>query len=267
MVLWLPIAALLVLIGLALSARFTFWRPNLPGVPILMYHYLTDDLDGTGIPSLRVRPSAFEKQVIFFKEKGYTGLSLNEFYRCLSGESPWPDKAVIITFDDGSRHCLTAARDILSRYGFTATVFIVTDQIGGTNAWDHQKYEPVVKLLDWDEIKELIEAGWEVGSHTRTHPDLTGLSDEALDEELTGSREVLEERLGVKITSLAYPYGFCDERVKQAAARAGYRLGISTRHGKNTRQDDPFELKRIIIKRRDNRLDLILKLKKGRSTL
>ncbi len=260
-------AAGVLLLSLGLSARFTFWRPDLDGVPVLMYHYLTDDISGTGLKKLRVRPSAFVRQMDYLHRRGYSTIGFRDYYEHRTEGRALPERPIIITFDDGARDCLTTARDVLSARGYSGVVFAVSEQVGRTNVWDRSKGEPDVRLLSWGELKDLVKAGWEVGSHTRSHAELTRLSDEALREELTGSKADLEKILEHDILTVSYPYGACDERVMEAARAAGYRVGVTTRHGKNTARDNLLELKRIIIKRKDTRLDLALKLKKGRSTL
>lgn len=264
---WSLITLPALIAGLGLSARFTWWRPNLDGVPALMYHYLTDDVAGTSLKKLRVSPSAFARQVDYLAGRGYQSIGLWDYFKYVTGGRALPERPVIITFDDGGRDCLLRARDILARRGFTAAVFPVAEHVGKTNIWDRPKGEPEIDLLNWDELKDLIAAGWEVGSHTKTHVDLTVLGDDNLAEELAGSKALLEERLGREIMAVSYPFGLADKRVRTAAQAAGYRLGLTTRPGKNTPADDLFDLKRIIIKRRDNRLDLALKLKKGRSAV
>ncbi|MBW2060382.1 MAG: polysaccharide deacetylase family protein [Deltaproteobacteria bacterium] len=267
MAIWPFIIASLGLAGAGLAARYTFWRPNQSGVPAFMYHYITDELEGTKLKKLRVSPSTFAWQMDYLKSKGYHSIGLREYYLHLTAGQNLPARPFMITFDDGARDCLTQARDVLESRGFTAAVFVVTDLVGQTNAWDRDKNEPLVSLLNWEELKELIEAGWEVGSHTRTHMDLTTCTNKVLAEELAGSRDALGEKLGVDVLALAYPYGHVNEAVKEAALKAGYRLAWTIQAGKNEVSDDPLELKRIIIKRKDTRLDFALKLKKGKSTL
>jgi peptidoglycan/xylan/chitin deacetylase (PgdA/CDA1 family) len=267
MALWPFILAPAVLAGGAFAARFTFWRPSLSGVPFLMYHYLSDETAGTGLKKLRVRPAAFARQMAALKKQGYKTVGPREYLEASQGRSRLPERPVLITFDDGGRDCLTQARDVLAGLGYAATVFLVTDHVGGANDWDRGKGEPELALLSWAEAAELVRAGWEVGSHTRTHVDLTHLDAEGLARELVGSRQAIEAALGVAPLAVSYPYGHANEAVRAAAAAAGYKLGFTTDAGKNTPEDDPMALKRIIIKRKDTALDFALKLKKGRSTL
>jgi peptidoglycan/xylan/chitin deacetylase (PgdA/CDA1 family) len=256
----------LVLVGLSLAVRFHFWRPDRPGLPVLMYHYLTDDLSATRLPKLRVSPSAFRRQVSYLASRGYRTVSLDDLDRHYNRGEALPDKPVMITFDDGARIGLPYALDILSSHDYTAVMFVVSDLVGRTNLWDRPKKEPDMDLMNWDELQGFADAGWDIGSHTRTHADLTRLDDQALENELAGSKNDIEARLGRPVTAVSYPYGLCDDRVRSAARTAGYRLGFVTRHGLNPVHQDPMTLHRLIVKRKDTRWDLALKLKKGQST-
>ena len=135
-----------------------------------------------------------------------------------------------MTFDDAYRSVLDLAYPILSSLGLPATVFVVTDfaderrplEWPGIDHWRGGPHEPELRGLNWKELAELADSGWEIGSHTRTHPRLTRLSDEALARELEESRARCEQVLQRPCRSLAYPYGDFDGRVVAAAAKAGY---------------------------------------------
>ena len=92
----------------------------------------------------------------------------------------------------------------------------------GIDHWSPGPHEHELRCMTWAELRGLADGGWEVGSHTRSHPRLPELDDGALDDELAGSRAVCEQNMGRPCTSLAYPYGAVDERVVEAAGRAGY---------------------------------------------
>ena len=263
---WASLAGLAAL-GIGFSLRFTFWRPNIPGVPILMYHFLTDDLYRTKLKKLRVSPRVFYRQMDFLIENGYKTITLNQLYDHLYNGVPLPPKPVIISFDDGDRGSVLLARDALSARGLFGVVFIVSNRIGRTNDWDRDKGEPEFDLLRMTDLVSLTEDGWEIGSHSRTHANLLDRDDASLAWELTQSKAELEALLGREIIAFSYPYGHNDIRIREAAKNAGYKLGVTIRHGKNKPGDDPWALNRIIVKRKDTLLDLNLKLKKGRSTL
>ena len=136
-----------------------------------------------------------------------------------------------MTFDDAFLSVYEQAYPIMARLGLPGTVFVPTSLIGtgepmawpGIDEWLGGPYESELVGMSWQQATELADDGWEVGSHTRTHPHLTQVHGENLAQELQGSREDLEQRLSRPCPSLAYPYGDVDERVVEAAAQAGYR--------------------------------------------
>jgi peptidoglycan/xylan/chitin deacetylase (PgdA/CDA1 family) len=142
---------------------------------------------------------------------------------------------VAVTFDDGFRSVIEHALPILSLHGFVGTVFVATDHVGRDapmdwpviDRWIGGPHEHELLPLSWAELARLAAAGWEIASHTRSHPRLTELDDATLREELAGSREECEQRLGVSCRSLAYPYGVVDHRVMVATRRAGYLAGAA----------------------------------------
>ena len=175
--------------------------------------------------ALSVTPEAFESQMRLLVDRGYRGAT---FYDAVN--DPQAARTVVVTFDDAYRSVIERALPILSELGLPATVFTVTSFAerdepmtwAGIDGWLGGPYEAELAPMSWDELGRLAEAGWEVGSHTHTHPRLTTLGDAELAEELTRSRELCSERMGTACHTLAYPYGDHDERVVAAAGRAGY---------------------------------------------
>jgi len=193
---------------------------------VLCYHALSESWPAT----LSVTPARFEAQLRFLERKGYSGVTFAEAVR--SG----PDARVVaVTFDDAYTSVLEIGLPILDRLGWPATVFVPTrfpDAGGpmswqGIDQWVGGPHEHELSCLSWDELRGLGDRGWEIGSHTRSHPHLTALGDGELRDELSGSRKRCEERLGRPCPSIAYPYGDVDERVRQATAAAGYANGAT----------------------------------------
>ena len=124
---------------------------------------------------------------------------------------------------------------MLAALGLPGTVFVVTDfadsdqplSWDGIDHWVGGEHDPELRGMSWPELQRLEQAGWEIASHTLTHPHLTTLGDDALARELHQSRAACERALGHPVTSIAYPYGSVDERVKRATAAAGYKAGGS----------------------------------------
>jgi len=164
-----------------------------------------------------------------------------------------------VTFDDGYRSVLRAGFPILERLGWPATVFVPAGLVGngrplswpGVDRWLGGEHEPELAALSWEQLRSLKTAGWEVGSHTCTHPHLTRLADAELERELGAARGECERRLEGSCISIAYPFGEVDARVVSASARAGYVTGAGLyeqgAHGSN-----PLEWPRIGVYRADD---------------
>jgi peptidoglycan/xylan/chitin deacetylase (PgdA/CDA1 family) len=199
-------------------------------VLVLCYHAVSDDWPC----EYAVSTTALEAQLSGLLRRGYTGATFSE---ALS--DPRAPRTLAVTFDDAYRSVAERGFEILERLGLRGTVFACTGLVGapgpmgvGLDGWLGGPHEHELGAMSWAELGALADAGWEVGSHSRTHPRLTRLSDHGLRLELEGSRVDLEDRLGRSCTSLAYPFGDVDARVAGAARRAGYRaaggvLGVS----------------------------------------
>ncbi len=187
---------------------------------VLCYHAVSPDWPA----ALSVTPQQLESQAGALRSAGYRGATFSDAAQARTG------KVVAFTFDDAYRSVLELALPILSRHGFPATVFAPTSFIGtgepmrwpGIDGWLDGPHRSELVPMDWSELGSLAEAGWEIGSHTHTHPHLTELDDEALADELARSRHECEDKLGRACGSLAYPYGDHDGRVVAATAGAGY---------------------------------------------
>jgi peptidoglycan/xylan/chitin deacetylase (PgdA/CDA1 family) len=191
-------------------------------VLVLCYHAVSEEWPAP----LSVTPDGLREQLGLLVERGYRGVGFVE-----AVTSPPAPKTVAVTFDDAFRSVLERARPILDELGLTATLFVPTDfpeqpdapmRWPGIDQWLGGEHESELRPMSWDEVRSLADAGWEIGSHTKSHPRLPGLVDSELERELEDSRLILEERLGRPCPGLAYPYGDHDARVAEAAGRAGY---------------------------------------------
>jgi peptidoglycan/xylan/chitin deacetylase (PgdA/CDA1 family) len=200
-------------------------------VPILLYHHITSGLDGS---RYNVDPAIFEEQVKWLYDNHYTTINISEVASLILNGGQIPQRPVVITFDDGNLDVFENAYPILQKYGFAATFYIVDRYINGKD------------MISTEQIKELIAQGWEIGSHSKNHTDLT--SDGAdLESEIRLSKLDMEDRLGVSINSFAYPFGQVNENVINKTIRSGYTsavgLGEQVTHGFY----DVFYLNRIEI--------------------
>jgi peptidoglycan/xylan/chitin deacetylase (PgdA/CDA1 family) len=197
-------------------------RDGRPGdVLVLGYHAVSESWPA----ALAVTPAQLRRQLEWLVERGYRGATFHDAVT----SRPWR-RTLAVTFDDAYSSVLELAYPILSSLGLPATVFAVTGFADGGRPlewpgiahWRGGPHERALDGLSWRQLRRLADAGWEVGSHTRTHPRLTLLGDEELARELRGSREACEQALERSCRSLAYPYGDFDARVVAAAADAGY---------------------------------------------
>jgi peptidoglycan/xylan/chitin deacetylase (PgdA/CDA1 family) len=128
----------------------------------------------------------------------------------------------------------------------------------GLKEWLEGPFEGELKCMSWEELDQLAAAGWEVGSHTRSHPALTELDDVSLGRELEGSRQACEQRLSRPCRSFAYPYGDVDDRVVAAAREAGYEAAAT--FGGRFALSDPFRWPRVAVLRSDSAARFRLKV-------
>jgi peptidoglycan/xylan/chitin deacetylase (PgdA/CDA1 family) len=195
-------------------------------VLVLAYHAVSEVWPAP----LAVTTKALRSQLTYLVTRGYRGVTLREALR--SGPAA---RVVAVTFDDAFRSVLDLALPVLTELGLPATVFAPTDFVGtpgpmswpGIDEWLDGPYTGELACMSWSDLSTLADAGWEIGSHTRSHPFLTRLDDDRLQNELAKSREICERRLGRPCVSLAYPYGDVDERVVQAARAAGYEAACT----------------------------------------
>jgi len=221
---------------------------------VLLYHKI-DDRWEWGITRQKIKQ--FEKQMRFLYQRGFRLTSLEDGFFSFSLKEK---KKIFLTFDDGYRSVYTQVLPILEKYGFSATVFLITGWIGKKNLWDFN-WGREFQHLSWSQIEELKGFGFGFGSHTVNHPDLTKLNEKELEYELMDSKNALENRLGKRIDFLSYPFGKCNEKVKRIAKKAGYRCAFSICSDPDN-PSDPFALGRLGMYLFDSRLTLNIKLKR-----
>lgn len=224
-------------------------------LPILMYHRVARD-GGDRLARYRLHPERFAEQLRLLGDAGFRTVGFEEAGRALRNRQALPGRAVMLTFDDGSRDFLTDAWPLLRAHGFGATLFVVSDRVGGTNDWD-AAYGERVDLLDWDELRQLARAGVEIGSHTASHPHLTALSPEDVVREAARSRATIIREVGVEPAAIAYPYGDSDAVIRRLAGGAGYAYGVTAESRRAALVDDPLGLPRIEVTATFSRADLI----------
>ena len=191
-----------------------------------------------------IHPAALERQVRHLLERGMEPRTVSDL-----GEHGG-EGAFAITFDDAFDSLRTRALPLLERLGVPATVYAPASYVesgelmrwGKLERWAATDQESELRPLSWDGVRELARAGWEVGSHTSSHPRLTEIAPEDADRELRSSRSAIEEALGRPCTSIAYPFGDYDERLAGQARAAGYVTGVTLLDGLRRRLPWPNDL-------------------------
>ncbi len=217
-----------------------------------MYHYI----DAPGLDAdiyrkdLSVLPQAFEEQMAYLREAGYHSISLRDLVLHLQAGVELPPNPVVLTFDDGYLDNYTHAYPILERYGFSGTFFIITGLVD-KQAEGH---------MSWDQVEELHSRGMEIGSHSYTHPDLRGRSDDYIIWQVLGSKEAIEARIGEPVRFFCYPSGRYDEATVRILRQLDFWGATTIEQGKTQTSDHLLELRRIRVRGSDDLARFIYKL-------
>lgn len=217
--------------GYVVSATST---PVAIRVPIMIYHSVRPHVQESALQdAYDITPELLEAEVLYLKRHGYTTITFKDLSNAMNGGPALPEKPVILSFDDGWENQYVYAFPMLKKHGVVGTFYIYTNPISRNKHW-----------MTWSQIIEMDKAGMEIGGHSRTHPYLTKIIDNAaLDKEIMQPKAIIESHLGHPITTFAYPFGFYNARVVAAVKRAGY---LSARNVfKGVWQDTPhrFEIR------------------------
>jgi len=250
--------ALLLATSLALSKQGTVT----PGIPVLCYH----DFQPVAQNDMVNTPGNFEEHLRWLKEHGYRTLSVDEMAAVLKGREREPEKAVVITFDDGYQGVYRYAYPLLKKYGMQGTLFLVTSKIGDEN--------PPMPHLTWQEIEEMDREGVvraavhadamhvKLGQRLAREEKL-GKAPNDIKRDLTGARHDIESHVHHPVHTIAWPYGDYNTDLIHLACKLGYNMAFNTEYGVNRPGDNVLKIKRL---RMSSKYDTVARFEKKLAT-
>lgn len=228
------IAAIVLIVVLSASGVAPAFADGLnKPVPILMYHNIVDK-GGEG-DALNVPVDRFEDHIRTLKYRGYNSITFDQLHEYFSGGEELPEYPVLITFDDGYYSNYSHAFEILSEYGYGATVFMITDYIGSEG------------YLDGEMLVEMQRSGaFDIQNHSASHLyDLSSQNNTKMRTQVAGAREVLEGLLDKPVRFFCYPFGRHSRALRDVLRAEGIGIAVTTAHGAARIGDDPLQLDRI----------------------
>ena len=228
--------------------------------PVLTYHKLGPRPSGVRLKGLYVSTNTFSRQLAELRAAGFESGTLSRW-------DATPPREVILTFDDGYLNVLRNGIDPLAVHGFRAIQFLPVNFLGKRNEWDLAAGEAPEPIMNVGQVREWIAAGHEIGSHTLSHPLLTRLSREQAREEIQASRRKLEDLFGRTIPHFCYPYGDCDDHIRELVREAGYTTACTTDWGVNPPGAPSFALKRLTARYPSRKIGTIWSWLRGRIPL
>jgi peptidoglycan/xylan/chitin deacetylase (PgdA/CDA1 family) len=205
------------------------WKLDTGPVPILVYHALGEAPPTEEYPGLYVSEPEFEEEMAWLHSEGYEAVTLDQVEDSWYEGGTLPSKPIVITFDNGYPTQVTFAPEVLAKYGWPGVLFEITEE-----------------HLRPFEITPVIEMGWEVDSHSATHPDLTELSGKELEYQVAASRRYLKRKFGIPSNNFCYPSSEYNSATIASVKEAGYVGAVTENAGYATREE-PYELDRYEI--------------------
>jgi peptidoglycan/xylan/chitin deacetylase (PgdA/CDA1 family) len=219
-------------------------------IPVLCYHRIIPKV----LSVYDLTPGMLEKQLRFFLAQGYQPITALQYLKLQKYPQFFPDKPIMLTFDDGNKSHFRYVFPLLQKYNIKATFFVYLNTVATKSD----------KLIIWDELMKMSRAGMDIESHTMSHPYLTKSAEKLdnprylawLDHELKDSRRIIEEHLKTKVVSLAYSFGWFNSVVEAKAVEAGYQGIFTVNWGVNRAAENPLRLKRRVVSNKMNQVEL-----------
>lgn len=236
--------------------------PAMPRVPILMYHKVGPVRKESLVPHHYVAEGQLAMQLETLQVHGFETVTMTQMADGLDG-APLPPRPIILSFDDAYENFHSLALPILKKYSMGATVFVVSQRVGGTNDWDVVKGDVEERLMSAEQILDAQSQGIEFQAHSRTHAMLPNMDDAGVLDEAKGSKDDLEALLGKPVDFFCYPFGGLNQRIADLVRDAGYRGACTVQKRCNHPKTDRFRYGRLNIRHNTNHFRLLGKLREN----
>lgn len=210
------------------------------GPLVLVYHGIVAHGENSNWP-YAIAIARFRDHLDYLADEGWQTVPMS----ALLATAPHPPRTLVISFDDGYADNAQAV-DALSARGMHATWFIVANHVDGCADWPGSD-RPRTPMLSRTALTDMAAAGFEIGSHTLTHPRLAGLPADHLAAETSGARARLQDMLGLEIAGFAYPYGVADAAAEAAVTAAGHTFACTTATGWALGDRHPLRIRRLTV--------------------
>jgi len=194
-----------------------------------------------------VDPAEFTAQMDYLATRGYQAVTAADLARRQASGGGLPPRPVTLTFDDAYEDFYTTALPVLRRHGFPATLFVPTAYVGRPMELNASTGEAQRRIMSWSALRDVVTEGVEVGSHSHTHAQLDLVPEDLVRNEVTRSRHLLEDQLGVPVEGFSYPFGYWSRSARAAVAAVDYRYGVAVADLMMTPGDDMLTLPRLTV--------------------
>ncbi len=216
-------------------------------LPVLTYHAVLP-VERSALIRGTVPLESFREQIRWLCDRGFTALSLDAAADLLEGKVGDVRRPVVLTFDDGYACVVEHALPVLEQAGFCATLFVVTELVGGESHWYARKGGAPQRHASWAELERARARGFEIGSHGARHLGLSRLDAAQRADELGRSQQEIAKRFG-RCAHFAFPYGDAPAGLAAELAACGYRTACTTEPGRNAPGQPLYALRRQAVSR------------------
>jgi peptidoglycan/xylan/chitin deacetylase (PgdA/CDA1 family) len=229
-------------------------------ISILMYHQVGHFAPMKTHRAVYCDVGRFQMQMRALRWLGVPVISMSQAVAALRGQAAMPQRAVVLSFDDGCANFYEHALPVLQAQGYPAIVYAIAGLVGGAASWLAADGHPTPPLMDVAQLRALSTLGIEVGSHAWSHIRLAEQAPQVQQQELSDSRQRLQDALGCAVPHVCYPYGSHNLDTLHAAAQAGYTSGVTCQRGAATPDFDLLALPRKAIAYGDDVIGFLWKL-------